>query len=170
MAAGATPIARAQADDLIQSFRFQVREDDALGVIDSTAGFNNVTTPEVSLEIAEYREGNRIYTIKQTGVPTVEACTLQRGIAQKERNFADWILRKALGGLQYRTQLSIEVYAQDQDAKTDKSPIREITCKEALPTRVKLIGDLDATSSDINIQEVEAACEEVVLSTPVYVA
>lgn len=169
MAAGETAIARPQADDLIQSFRFQVREDDALGVIDSTAGFNNVTTPEVSLEIAEYREGNRVYTIKQTGVPTVEACTLQRGIAKAERNFADWILKKALGGQQYRTQLSIEVYAQDQDAKAndEKSPIREITCKEALPTRVKLVGDLDATSSDINIQEVEAACEEVVLSKPV---
>jgi len=158
---------RAQSDDLLQSFRFHVVEGVTEGFLDSAAGFNNVTTPEVSVEVAEYREGNRKYTIKQPGVPTVESCTLSKGVAQAGRNFTDWLLEKVLGGAPYRTILDINVYAQAEDGTVEThAPVRSISCKEAFPNRVKIVGDLDATSSDINLQEVEAACEEVVLSVP----
>jgi len=156
-------MARTQAQDLIQSFRFQVADSDSF--LDSTAGFNNVTTPEVSLEVAEYREGNRKYTLKQPGVPTVESCTLQRGIAKAETNFYDWLVTDLLGGAKYRTDLLIKVFDQVKTGEvvTD-DPTRELTVYEAFPNRVKIIGDLDATSSDINIQEIECACEEVALT------
>ena len=159
---------RPQSDDLLQSFRFHVVEGISEPFLESAAGFNNVTTPETSVEVAEYREGNRKYTIKQPGVPTVESCTMTRGIAITERNFADWLLEKVLGGQPYRTLLNINVYDQADDGTVDTSAAkRSITCKEAFPSRVKLIGDLDATSSDINLQEIETAVEEVVLSKPV---
>jgi len=160
-------MARSQADDLLQSFRFQVVDSAAAPFLDVTAGFNNVTTPEVSVEVAEYREGNRKYTLKQPGVPTIEACTMQRGIAKTESNFGDWMLDKLLGGGGYRTDLTIKIYDQvDTGENVDDVAKRELTAKEAFPSRVKLIGDLDATSSDINIQEIECACEEVTFEKP----
>lgn len=160
-------MARAQADDLLQSFRFRVVDVDG-SFISATAGFNSVTTPNLTLEAAEYREGNRKYTKKQPGVPTVESVTMQRGIALNETQFADWILKKVLGGKPYRTDLMINVYNQEKTGENvDDAASRQITCSECFPTSVKLIGDLDATSSDINLQEVEAACEEVALTLPV---
>lgn len=155
-------MARPQADDLLQNFRFQVVDTDAEGFLDTTAGFNNVTTPEVSVEVAEYREGNRKYTRKQPGVPTVEAATLQRGIALTETQFASWMLEKVLGGSPYRTDLLIKVFDQEETGESVEDEAKKILeAREAFPNRVKLIGDLDATSSDINIQEIECACEEV---------
>ncbi len=153
---------RAQSDDLLQSFRFRVQGTE--GFLDEVAGFNNVTTPEISIEAAEYREGQRKYTIKQPGVPTVEAATLQRGIARTETAFYDWLSTELLGGNPYREDLLVNVYTQETTGENAADEAqRQIVCKEAFPTRVKIIGDLDATSSDINIQEIECACEEVVL-------
>lgn len=158
---------RPQADDMLQSFRFHVMEGVSEPFLESAAGFNSVTTPEVSVEVAEYREGNRKYTIKQPGVPTVESATLSRGVAKSDRKFADWLLEKVLGGQPYRTNLDINAYDQIDDGTLETSAAtRSITCKEAFPSRVKLMGDFDATSSDINLQEIECACEEIVLSKP----
>jgi phage tail-like protein len=159
-------MSRPQADDLLQSFRFRVVAVEA-GFIDATAGFNQVTTPNITVEVGEYREGNRKYTKKQPGVPTVEAMTMQRGIALMETQFADWLLEKLLGGQPYRTDILVNVYNQQNTGEVDSDPIaRQIRGAECFPTSVKLIGDLDATSSDINLQEIEAACEEVHLQLP----
>lgn len=159
-------MARPQSDDLLQSFRFRVVavED---GFINPEAGFNQVTTPTLTVEAAEYREGNRKFTRKQPGVPTVEAMTMQRGIALTETQFSDWIMSKVLGGAPYRTDLVINVYNQEKTGEISSDAIsRQIRCAECFPTSVKFIGDLDATSSDINLQEVECAVEEIQLQIP----
>lgn len=163
-------MARAQADDLLQSFRFRVFAADD-GFLDPNAGFNNVTTPELSTEVAEYREGNRKYTLKQPGVPSVENVTMQRGLARTESTFANWFLARLFGGAPYRTELLINVYDQLATGEAvDDTPSRQIVCKEAFPNRWKPIGDLDATSSDININELECVCEEIVQETPAVAA
>lgn len=159
-------MARPQADDLLQSFRFRVVavED---GFIAPEAGFNSVTTPNITVEAAEYREGNRKYTRKQPGVPTVESMTLSRGIALTETQFSNWIMAKVLGGAPYRTDLLVNVYNQEKTGENAAdAAARQIRAAECFPTSVKLIGDLDATSSDINLQEIECACEEVHLQIP----
>lgn len=159
-------MARPQADDLLQSFRFRVVavED---GFINSEAGFNQATIPNITVEVGEYREGNKKYTRKQPGVPTVESVTMQRGIALTETQFAAWILAKLLNGAPYRTDLLVNVYNQENTGENSAdAPSRQVRCAECFPTSVKLIGDLDATSSDINLQEIECACEEVHLQIP----
>ena len=68
-------------------------------------------------------------------------------------------------GAPYRDDIDIKQYAQDAPGEdANDTPARQITCLECFPTRVKLIGDLDATASDINIQEIECAVEEVALT------
>lgn len=160
-------MSRLPVDDLLQSFRFRVFAADD-GFLDANAGFNNVATPELSVEMAEYREGNRKYTLKQPGTPSVENVTLQRGIALTESIFGAWFLARLLGGQPYRTDLLIAVYdqTQTQGINVDDTPARQINCKETFPLRWKPIADLDATSSDINIQELECVCEEVVQAAP----
>jgi len=154
---------RPQADDALQSFRYQVMETDDTSYLETTAGFNSVTTPEISNEVAEYREGNRIYTMKFSGVPSVENVTLSKGLTRGQSNFWDWALA-ALNGKSYRAELLINVYAQEQlPVGPDTKPANQILCKNAFPTRVKPIGDLEATSSDVNLQELECACEELAL-------
>ena len=157
---------RPQADDLLQSFRFSVSSTD--DVLKEAAGFNNVTTPEVSVESVDYREGNRTYTKKQPGVPTVEAATFTKGIARTDSSFWDWLKTKLLGGQPYRADIDIKAYGQSQPGAgvtgINDMVLRQVTCLDCFPTRVKLIGDLDATSSDINIQEIECSVEEVLLS------
>jgi phage tail-like protein len=155
-------MSRPQSDDLLQSFMFRISDTESF--LDEQAGFNSVTTPEVSTEAVEYRTGNRKYTIKQAGVPTVEAVTMQKGIARTETDFADWMMERVLGGQPYRSDIMINQYTQEAPGYSeDDEPQRQQICKDAFPTRVKLMGDLDATSSDVNIQELECAVEEVVL-------
>jgi phage tail-like protein len=158
---------RLVAEDYLQSFRFRVVEiDGGAGALESpVAGFNNVTTPEITVESAEHRTGNETWTKKQPGVPTVESATLTRGILIGDSTMYDWVVNKLFDKLPFRTDLQINQYNQEKPGvNPDDEPSRTITLREAFPTRVKLMGDLDATSSDINIQEIEVAVEEVVLS------
>ena len=154
---------RAQSDDLLQSFRYRVLETADSSFLEPAAGFNSVTTPEINQEVAEYREGNRTWTMKFPGVPTVENVTLSQGVAQSSSNFWDWAL-SALNGLAYRADLLINVYSQQNPGiNIEDPPAHQIMCKNTLATRVKPLGDLDATSSDVNLREIEGAMEEMAL-------
>lgn len=158
---------RPVSDDLLQSFRYRVMEvdgDGKLGHLEGKAGFNSVTTPEVSQDVAEYREGNVVYTKKFPGVPTVENITLSKGVAQKDSSFWDWGLA-ALSGRAFRSDLVINSYAPDENGTLDThTPARQLLCKNVFPVRVKPMGDLDATSSDVNLQEIDGAMEELALT------
>ena len=156
-------MARPQSDDLIQSFRFQV-QDTGSGdpFLDPAGGFASITIPGITFEEAMYREGNRKYTIKQPGVPTVESSTLQRGVAKKDTAFASWALTKVLGGAPYRTDLAINIFDQEEDGtNVDHTPKKVATFMESFPLNVKFFGDLDANTSDINLQELELSVEEI---------
>jgi len=138
--------------------------DPAIGKLEGKAGFNSVTVPELSQDVAEYREGNVVYTKKFPGVPTVENLTLSKGSAQKDSMFWDWGL-SAINGAAYRTDLLINVYAQAMNGTLEEhDPAKQLKCKEVFPVRVKPIGDLDATSSDVSLSEIDAAVEEIALT------
>ncbi len=161
-------MARAQATDPLHNFRFHatvaVDGADAVAFTDSTgaqAGFMSASTPEVTVEAVEYREGIDTWTKKLPGVPTWSDVTLARGVMKTDTSFFDWI-SKAIGNEEYRGDLS--VYQWHRDGKTpgqigDLGKARIYSCYEAIPTRVKLAGDLDSTASDISLAEVDIAYE-----------
>lgn len=162
-------MARAESTDYLQGFRFHVRtasgdgkyEDGDLG----EAGFNSVSIPELSAEASEYREGHDTYTKKFPGVPTVGDVSLQRGVTRKDTSFYDWMYKVVNGGA-YRTDLTIYQYprsakvsGQGKSEVADLSKARTVICYQAFPTRMKPAGDLEATSSDVSMAELDVAIE-----------
>jgi phage tail-like protein len=155
---------RAQSTDPLHNFRFHVRTSSGQGQFSSSegeAGFQSVTVPEVSLEVTEYREGTYTYTRKYPGIPTVGEISMMRGVTKTDSSFFDWI-QAAIRGGEYRTDMTI--YHWHRDGKThgvlaDLNAARKINCYEVFPSRVKVGGDLDATSSEVSIAEMEVAME-----------
>lgn len=181
-------MARAQASDPLHNFRFHVKIFDGpyAGLLSSDvigngeAGFNAVTGPEITLEWAEYREGVRTYTEKYPGIPSWNDCTLSRGSARRETDFFDWILAAA-EGREYRAHLMIYHFPREALIRDDNAPVGnagsslpdEATGKakgyalyEAGPGRVKLAGDMDATSSDVSIKEMDVIYERSDIVVP----
>ena len=163
--------ARTPAEDYIQGFRFRVFEIEGnIGVFGDespVAGFNNVTIPSITIETAEHRTGNEIWTKKQPGIPTVESATMTRGILLGDTVFYDWVIEKYFGRQPFRTDLEIRVYNQQAPGVSpDDQHAKSITFKNSIPSSVKLLGDLDATSSDISVQEIGVECEELGFDSP----
>lgn len=171
-------MARSQATDFLQSFRFHVKSLNRAGDfpdplqfgsdagINGEAGFQSVTLPELSTEAVEYREGTFKYTKKQPGVPTVSDVTMMRGVVKTDTDFYDWLIRGISGG-EYRCDFSIKHFAREDlpDAPSHleygdiPEASREYKCYNGVPIRVKPAGDLDATSSEISMAEVDVAIE-----------
>jgi len=144
----------------------------------SEAGFSSVTIPEITVEQAEYREGIRVYTMKFPGVPTIADITLQRGVARNDTAFFNWVLA-AIEGNEYRCDMNIfhvQRPALESVQDTSKGANIDVTgdgivskiykCRECSPARVKLAGDLDATTSDISIAELDVSLERVDVERP----
>jgi phage tail-like protein len=176
-------MARALATDFLHSMRFQVvvnnggEPQTALGT-DADAGFSNVTTPEVSVEAVEYKEGTMVYTRKYPGNPTMSDVTLSRGVARLDSSFWDWLRVVVEGGVgadaEYRVDLDIKHYHRDtslvragvggvNNANATNldvtTPARTYHVRQAFPIRHKVAGDLDATASEISIMEIDVAYE-----------
>lgn len=158
-------MARASASDPLHAFRFHVRSEN--GFVEFTdsnlgeAGFQSVSMPELSVEAVEYKEGIWTYTRKYAGIPTVSDITLMRGVTKTNTKFFDWTKAAAEGG-EYRS--NITVYHWHRDGKlpfqlADLAAARQINCFECIPTRTKAAGDLDATSSEVSLEEMDIAME-----------
>jgi len=65
-------MARSVAEDQLQSFRFRVFEvEGGAGIFDGeapVAGFNTITTPNLTIEVTEHRTGNQKHTKKLTSL------------------------------------------------------------------------------------------------------
>ena len=179
-------MARAANTDYLQGFRFHVSVVDNAqkGFIQpeslqdsqqvtnfDEAGFQSVTVPELSADMVEYREGIFKYSRKFQGVPTVGNVTMQRGIALGDTAFTQWVMTGINGG-DYRCDISIKNYARDsqfgdgeQQAEAYRTPnsmgtiYREIKCFNCVPTRVKQMGEMDASGADILLSEVDFEME-----------
>jgi phage tail-like protein len=176
---------RAKVTDFIHSFRFYVEitgfGDPAFGggsdkqlIPDGQnyAGFNSVSTPELSHDAAEYREGTYTYTRKYPGIPTVADITLSRGLAHKDGTFFNWMKDVVEGNAEYRANIDIYHLHRDSKPATDTSAITFgykdpptvdgfllYQCRECIPLRVKVAGDLDATASEVSISEMDISME-----------
>jgi phage tail-like protein len=149
----------------------------------SEAGFQSITSPELTQEPAEYREGIRTYTQKFPGVPSVNDITLIRGCARFDTAFFAWILAAAEGD-EYRGDLTLYhiqrpkrslaitegaggavQMAASEIELTDENTKRYIL-RDAFPTRVKIAGDLDASTSDVSLAEIDVAYERFDVELP----
>ena len=169
---------RAASTDLMQSFRYHVFADDGSGVdplqpaydddrtgfeTKGVAGFQSITIPELSVEAAEYREGNMVWTQKYPGPPTVSDLTMMRGISRRDTAFHDMVLA-SVNGEQYRADLTIVHYQRTQmmdavEAQFGKDH-RRIECGECFATRAKPAGDFDSMTGDVSLAEVDVAVEK----------
>lgn len=168
---------RAATTDVLQSFRFHVVATDlpdaisfAGGIEGAEAGFQSVTLPEITVEAVEYREGTMKFTKKYPGVPSYSDGTLMRGVALTDTVFYDWCLTAATSG-EYRTELVIWHYQREQDGAEVSSPVaayegtRAYRCQECLPIRAKPAADMDATSGEVSMAEVDFSTEYFSIET-----
>ena len=166
--------ARTVASDFLQSMRFQVKcagKGFTLdGVEGAQAGFMSVSTPEATIEAVEDRDGTYNYPRKFPGNVTVADVSMSRGVALKDTAFWSWVSIVAHGEGEYRAE--IEIYHYNRSVLQKNVPTwaggsaptggysgRKYTLHEAFPIRCKIAGDLDASSSDISVQEIDVAFE-----------
>jgi phage tail-like protein len=183
------------ATDFLHSMRFQVSAQTATNTLylnpsletgdtRPQAGFSACTTPEVSAEAVEYREGIFVYARKFPGNPTTSDVTLSRGVARNDSTFWDWMRIVVEGtGLpgDYRADVTIKHFhraealqkgvagaaGNPQDATAGQTntnidtdtPARQYILYQAFPIRHKVAADLDATASEISIMELDVAYE-----------
>lgn len=174
-------MARAQETDFLSSMRFHVdvvpvgngQHTLRTGGNTPQAGFTNVSTPELTVDPAEYKEGQMVYTRKFPGNPSVSDITMSRGVARADSSFWDWARVVVEGSGDYRATVSIKHYHRDTsltrgvadrslENKTDldlNSPARVYKLYEAFPVRHKVAADLDGTASEISIMELDVTYE-----------
>jgi len=140
------------------------------------AGFTTCSIPDLTIESVEYKEGTFIYPRKYPGNPALGECTFGRGVTRGDSSFWNWAVNSVEGSasVEYRADLDIYHYHRDQilptaqttsgnpSATIDQASISRIYhLFETFPTMCKPAGDLDATSSEISIQEMTCAVERM---------
>ena len=137
------------------------------GELGADAGFQSVTIPDVSFEAAEYREGIYKYTKKFSGPATFSDVSLMRGVIATDTRFFDWGMR-ATQGDEYRADLEILHYHRDnyptgggksENVTLPDAPARRIKCHECIPIRAKPAADMDATTGEVSMAEMDVALE-----------
>jgi phage tail-like protein len=169
---------RAKVSDYLHNFRFHVIvtgfgpfSDAKLipGNSEVSAGFNACSVPEATQPAVEYREGHYIYTRKYSGLPSISDIALSRGVAKNDGTFWQWMKSVIEGNEEYRADLRIFHYHRDSKPQTTSPPSAEMPtneigsieykCHQAFPIRHKVSSDLDATGSEVSIQELDLAIE-----------
>lgn len=154
-------MARAAATDPYLNFRFHV-SDPAGGNLDPVAGFTNVSTPEISIEPAPYREGVMRWTQKYPGVQSVGEIQLTKGTVRRESDFFSWVLRVINGGVtEYRTDLMIMEFHITDEFGIKGAPSRIMRARECWPQATKPMADKDASGSEVALQTLTISVEEV---------
>lgn len=159
-------MARLNVSDFLQNFRFFAvegeppvdrREPAGKGkFLKVAAAFSSISTPEVTTDIAEYRDGMSVLTKKQPSWPTFTTINFQRGVVRGDSEFFNW-MDAAVGGVPYRADLDIHHF--HRVGWFVNQPARKYRLLEAMPERVKLASDLDSQSPDISIAEMDLAHE-----------
>lgn len=147
--------------------------------IEGPAGFTEISIPNVSTEIAEYREGHMTYTRKQPGIVTVGDSTFSRGIARKDVSFYRWSVLAHQAKGDFRSDVEVHQFHR-AFAMPRTSPIDSVGkgsnrlfidpgaiagriyyFNEAFPSDITPGGQLSSTSSDISMQEMTLTLEHL---------
>lgn len=180
-------MARAQSSDFLQSMRFHMvvvamgGGGAPIGTLNLNAsggqphsGFANVTTPDVSAEATEYREGTYVYARKFPGNASMGGeINCRRGVTYTDTSMWDWMRVVIEGSGEYRADLQIKQYGRDK-ALTRPFPATGTTnltqidvgrpaktyhIYEAFPSHIKPAEDFDATSSEVSISDMDFTYE-----------
>jgi len=163
--------ARSQSTDFLSSHRFHVTDDGGVLTLSSpSAGFSQVSSPEINVSMVEYQEGIELYRRKFAGEVSFSSIVLSKGVTKADSSFYKWI-RAAAENKNYRINLTIKQFSRDDVSGkinytgTDVKPSKQWICYNCMPTRVKMGTDFDATSAEISIEEVEIEMEYFRLQT-----
>lgn len=180
-------MARPVSSDFLHNMRFHVtaspnggREFLPKAVLSNgkpQAGFSACGTPSASVAVAEYREGHYVYTRKQPGIPAVENISMSRGVVLADTEFWNWLRQVIEGTGEYRADLTVSHYHRDALPNntfpiTETRPAESLNMEsaastlarqyqlfEALPVGHKAATDLDSSSSEISVQNLDVAFE-----------
>jgi phage tail-like protein len=173
-------MARAQKTDYLSSMRFFVDISNAQGgsvslgtTATGSTGFQTCSTPEVAVEAVQYKEGTWIYPKKFPGMPSMSDVSLSRGVTRGDSSFWIWLKQIIEGSGEYRVDMAIKHYHRDNTLVGTSSgnsnltnldivngkPARIYNLKEAFAIRHKVASDLDSSSSEIAIMELDVTYE-----------
>jgi phage tail-like protein len=157
--------ARSQSTDFLSSHRFHVTDDGGVLTLNQpSAGFSQVSSPEMNVSAVEYQEGIELYRRKFAGEVSFPSITLSKGVTKIDSSFYKW-LRATAENLNYRVNLTIKQFHRDDVAGRlnyagpDVKPSKTYILYNCIPTRVKMATDFDATSAEISIEEIEVEME-----------
>jgi phage tail-like protein len=120
------------------------------------AAFASISTPEITTDIVEYRDGMSVLTKKQPTWPTFAPITFIRGVVRGDSEFFNW-MDAAVGGVPYRADIEIQHF--HRVGWFINQPARRYKLLETMPERVKVSTDLDALSGDISLAELDVSFE-----------
>lgn len=118
------------------------------------AGFSEVSSPDISSDPVEYREGNMAGMTpgKQPGIIKYSNVTLKRGTTASKL-FTDWMKQVQDGKV---TRKTVVITLMDDEMKD----VASWQLQRAWPTKYTA-PDFNATSNEVAIESLELACEGV---------
>ena len=182
-------MARSVSKDYLQNFRFTVTVIDGCGAAEdiseaSSAGFHTCTTPEGTLATVNYREGQYQWTRQQPGIASMSTVTLTRGVARTDGTFFNWWMNCAGGtsgaggrasnlGIGYRATIAISHFdrnflTEDRGPQDPRklTPALVYILFQAFPVKHKPASNLDATSGEVSLAELDLSYEYYNISAP----
>jgi len=152
-------MARSIETDPYHDFRYHL-VDPAGGNLDAVAGFTNVTMPDVTVEMAPYREGVMKWTQKYPGPQGVGQVTMTKGVFRRESDLYKWIMKVIDGGQDYRSDVILQEYHISDEFGIQGTPSRVTRLRECWPVACKPTSDKDATSAAVSLQTLTLEVEE----------
>lgn len=182
-------MARAQATDFLHGMRFHVVMVSLGGGANTSgfleggpnysatpAGFMSVSTPDIAVAPAMYKEGTWTYERKYPGEPSIGGdIQMERGVARGDSSFWHWIRTVVEGSGEYRADLDIKHYHREQaltrpvNENGDKpnnlkialdNPARVYHIKEAFPINYQVLNNgLNATDGEVSLMTLQVAYE-----------
>lgn len=154
-------MARLNISDFLQNFRFFAVEqeppaDRAQRFLQVAAAFASVSTPEITTDIVEYRDGMSVLTKKFPTWPTFAPVSFIRGVVRGDSEFFNW-MDAAMGGAPYRADVEIQHF--HRVGWFVNQPARKYKLLEVIPERTKVATDLDSLSGDVSLAELDVSFE-----------
>lgn len=154
-------MARALNTDYLQNFAFSVRDVSRGGLAgegdpfdfnggeDSGVGFSTVSGLTIQAELYSVNEGTFPFPRNVIRRASVSSVTLRRGMAPRDSDFYNWFNAALFGDVNVRKTLLVTMN------RRTGAPVKAWLLHECIPTRVMCMPDLDATSPEIAVAELE---------------
>lgn len=175
-------MARSRIFDLLQAYPFWLLDIDPspripFVVLGGPAfGFSSISMPEISVETEEINQLNSMWKRHVVTGASVGNLTLQRGVRFYDSSFYTWTMRTIYGedvssrnlllihhmGLTIgESPVGVANFPTSDLVEILRIPGKAWLLHECIPVRYKAGSDLDATSSEVSIQELDIAVSSI---------